>query len=235
MRCNGEGTALRTHQIKILNILSETDKILRRHNIHYWLGFGTLLGAVRHKGFIPWDDDLDICIMRKDRKKLTWILNQELPPHLKAENYTYGFMKICDASDKHIYIDIFSMEKGSVALRKRLLIYRQALAYINGRHSKKAGKLLAACIISLFSLCIVSLARALHFLIPSGRLIYEYESEFYLGLKTHDKKDIFPLRYETFEDAEFPVPYDTDACLTALYGNWRQIPPPEKRYSHQNT
>ena len=52
-RYNGEGTVLRKAQIREVEILIEVDKICRKHNIKYWIDFGTLLGAVRHKGFIP--------------------------------------------------------------------------------------------------------------------------------------------------------------------------------------
>ncbi len=50
-------------QMLCLQGLSEIDRICRKHNLSYWLAFGTLLGAVRHGGFIPWDDDLDLCMM----------------------------------------------------------------------------------------------------------------------------------------------------------------------------
>lgn len=56
-------------QIQI-NILLELDKICRKENLHYYIAYGTLLGAVRHGGFIPWDDDIDICMLRKDYERL---------------------------------------------------------------------------------------------------------------------------------------------------------------------
>lgn len=62
-----------------LEVLRVIDEICTRHNIAYYADWGTLLGAIRHKGFIPWDDDLDICMMRKDYERFLKIAENELP------------------------------------------------------------------------------------------------------------------------------------------------------------
>lgn len=74
-----------------MEVLSEIIRICRKYNITYFAGFGTLLGAVRHKGYIPWDDDIDIALKREDYQKLLQILPQELPEgyHFSTLN-TFG-------------------------------------------------------------------------------------------------------------------------------------------------
>ena len=73
---------LRACQLKQLAILEEIDKICKRHKIEYWLDGGTLLGAVRHDGFIPWDDDIDIGMSLEDEKRFEEIAPKELPAWL---------------------------------------------------------------------------------------------------------------------------------------------------------
>ena len=73
-----ENKNLRKAQLIMFNLLKELDKVCKKNNINYWLDSGTLLGAVRHKGFIPWDDDIDICMLEKDYKKFLKIAKKEL-------------------------------------------------------------------------------------------------------------------------------------------------------------
>ena len=70
---------LRKAQMVMLTILIEFDKICEKHKIMYWIDYGTLLGAIRHKGFIPWDDDIDISIPRKEYNRLLHVIESELP------------------------------------------------------------------------------------------------------------------------------------------------------------
>ena len=111
------------HQ-KVLDILLAVDQVCRQHHLRYYIIAGTLLGALRHKGFIPWDDDLDIGMPRKDYDLFMTHAKEWLPEHYEAINgqndpeYPLSFAKIQDARTtlierKHlkytggIYIDGF--------------------------------------------------------------------------------------------------------------------------------
>lgn len=73
-----ENNILRTYQLAELAILKSVAKVMDENNIRYYLGYGTLLGAIRHKGFIPWDDDIDIFVPRPDYEKFIKIADEIL-------------------------------------------------------------------------------------------------------------------------------------------------------------
>ncbi len=98
----------------ILRLLQEADTILLKmfsdkcaeHGLRYWIDFGTLLGAVRHKGFIPWDDDTDVSMMKNEYEKLWELLPTMFP---KEKGFTWrkhGFIQIC-YKDTPINLDVF--------------------------------------------------------------------------------------------------------------------------------
>ena len=77
-RFNPEGSLLRVHQHRMMELLLAFDAICKRHQIRYWLIGGTLIGAARHQGFIPWDDDMDVQMLREDYLRMLEILPKEL-------------------------------------------------------------------------------------------------------------------------------------------------------------
>ena len=85
---NPEGSTLRKDQKEMLKALVAFAEICKKHNITWWLCSGTLLGAARHKGFIPWDDDVDVTMLKKDYKKLEKILAQ-----MDSDEYFYQSIK----------------------------------------------------------------------------------------------------------------------------------------------
>ncbi len=112
-----------------LSILIEVKKVCDKCNINYYLGGGTLLGAIRHSGYIPWDDDIDIMMLRTDYEKLlenfnkkTENSNYKLISYKNTKNYYYPFAKIVDLrteliesaykpiEEMGIYIDIFPID-----------------------------------------------------------------------------------------------------------------------------
>lgn len=130
-RQSGE-TTLRQAQLVMLRMLKVVDYLCRKHDIPYWICSGTLLGAVRHKGFIPWDDDLDVAMLREDYERFLLIAKHELPNDMflqtKENEPAYdGLVIPCKIRDtksliiasylerknyhKGIFIDIFPFDR----------------------------------------------------------------------------------------------------------------------------
>ena len=136
-RFNPDGSPLRRQQLVMLEMVQELDRICRKHHIPYFLYGGTLLGAIRHNGFIPWDDDLDVGLMRNDYLRLMQVLPDELPSHIVLQtndtdrNYFYFFAKLRDTRSfldegaydrcfkyRGIFIDIFPFDKVQLPLQR---------------------------------------------------------------------------------------------------------------------
>lgn len=96
-------------QYKIFTIFKEVDSVCKKNNIRYYAIGGTCLGAVRHKGFIPWDDDLDIAMPRKDYEKFISIAERDLPENLRLlggteiRKYECLFIKVHDVNTTFIH------------------------------------------------------------------------------------------------------------------------------------
>lgn len=80
-------TAVKQSWAAALDVLSEIDKVCRKYNIKYFADWGSILGAVRHGGFVPWDDDLDICMLRDDYIRFRKVCDSELPSNYCIHDY----------------------------------------------------------------------------------------------------------------------------------------------------
>lgn len=113
MSASGEisGEELKLMQKLQLEILLEVDRICRKHNIRYNLSGGSLLGAVRHKGFIPWDDDIDVRMLREEYERFCEVCKTELnteryylQTNVTEEEYRWGFSRILLNGTKYVRI-----------------------------------------------------------------------------------------------------------------------------------
>ena len=128
--------SLRDIQSVSLNILKYAHELCEKNEIRYWLIYGTLLGAVRHKGFIPWDDDIDIAMTRDDYNLFLEVLKQDakkennpfyLDHFTTSVDYPYYILRICDSryklvfeNTKHIsgiFIDVYPFDDTGINVR----------------------------------------------------------------------------------------------------------------------
>ena len=253
LQLNAEGTSLRRHQQKMLEMLRFIDDLCRKNGIPYFLSGGTFLGAVRHKGFIPWDDDLDIALLKKDHKKLHRLLKQ-LPDScgyaLQANdtdaNYVAPYEKLrClhsvikeeNSNDRYykyngIYIDLFFLEPASKPCH-RIAYYMQRLLLACARRTDCRKSHVQHI---LLRLCYQFIHRiAYPILVSISRLLKPGSVSYPLGsfFNTQFKKEwIFPLQEMEFEGYSFFAPRDSDAMLKAQYGNYWEYPPADKIERH---
>ena len=248
---NGEGTTLRKAQLKMLDILVEVDKICRKHNIPYWLDSGTLLGAVRHGGFIPWDDDMDIAMLKKDYLKLRKFLLLELPPDMvfldwKNERYFgHVFGRVIDKNsylirpvrtfqiqENGIFFDIFPLEQVAFFRLKKIIDYFYGRFYrrLHGFGNSKFEYAISLIFYPL-ALSMTWFAKFLALFFGKNKLTHSFGG--CRVVKPRYKSDIFPLSKLNFENKEFFVPGNYHSYLTLLYGDYMKMPPVEKRASHE--
>lgn len=253
-RYNPEGSELRTLQLKMLDILIIVTRICDKHNLTYWISGGTLLGAVVHKGFIPWDDDIDMEMPLADYKELLKILPNELPDSLYLQTSkekwnqllfskvrdrnSIIYMKDEDASRdkvKGFFIDIVPVERSYMWMKKLLdSMYGRFRRRIKRGMPFHSAKYFFEYCISLvlypISLALVYLARAICAIAKPKKLFYTYGINARHGQKV---EDILPVSYIEFEGAEFFAPHNPHNYLYAQYKcDYTIIPPESGRPQH---
>lgn len=251
---------LRKAQLKMVEILTAIDNVCEKHDIKWWLCYGTLLGAIRHNGFIPWDDDCDIVMMREDYEQFIKVAPTELPKNLHLQNrdidpnYNKSITKIrmdgtrlvsIDEKENEpyhqgIFVDIFVWDyhpKINETILKNIS-WITKLRYKRKKYPKGHWK---RRVLQLYSIGPYLFYSSVLKICSVASLLYRSNKKLpYIGceFKTSDKvfcepNVIFPLKRDVpFEGKYFPVPNDCDCLLTKQYGDYMKLPPVEQRRVH---
>ena len=247
-----------------LNMLIFIDKTCKESNLRYFLCGGTLLGAVRHHGFIPWDDDIDIFMPRPDYERLIELIKDSERYKLLEntdKDYYYNFGKLVD---KHtamiergnesingmgVYIDIFPLDgmpnnEGERAKHFEKLdkIRRRITSFSVGKphFRKNLGILLVNWFYYITNKTTSIQVEQKKYIELAKQYSYDSSEFVYATGGAYKKKDIFPRAWLsagtelTFESVKFQVPTEYDKYLKQLYGNYMELPPVEKRVSHHH-
>lgn len=230
----------------------------QENNICFYLSNGTLLGAVKYGGFIPWDDDIDVFVPREDYDRLLKIYkdnkNYKLFSTDRNENFKFTFAKLCDATtlkiEKNIdngiefgvEIDIFPLDTCSVHILNKYTMLKIKIL--------QNGCILSKFITSkgkpLYKRIIIDVCRRLGFSFFKERLVKITKREISYG-STYAGCLMWPvygssefMPYEIFADTIelsfegelFPAPVGYDTYLRNLYGSYENDPPVDKQKSH---
>jgi len=253
---NPDGSNRRLSQLRMVELLSFLDSFCKKNNIDYWIDSGTLLGAVRHGGFIPWDDDTDVCMKRKDFLKFVKLFgnNQYGDFVLQTHHNDKGFFRfwsvVRDLKTEYIHsddmpcehmlkyrglqIDIFPIidryTNWSVKIA-RAFSWRVNYYYTKEAYSRYH---LYTKLFYYLSKNIVFPLLRIFFRKKQDKLICDYGVGFY-----HENRcinHIFPLSRIKFENIELNCPNNPAAYCELLYGkNYMDMPKDDLIYDHHTT
>lgn len=238
---------------EILSIIDEVVRICDENDLKYYLIGGTLLGAVRHKGFIPWDDDLDIVMPREDFNKFISICNKEIKSSYKLEwittkkNYGFMFAKVCKKETLFeerkgisfgIFIDIFPIDSTNGItneLKIRWKIIKKLKLIMYCKFAKCNLKGFNKIVVNLSNINIIQLLLIKLCSISSnkGKYFTNFGSQYGVIKQTMPKEYYGEGTILKFEDRFYRVPKKYDLVLKSIFGeNYMDIPPENKRKTH---
>lgn len=223
---------LRLIQLANVKLLEMFQKICKENNLQYWIDFGTLLGALRHDGFIPWDDDIDLGMLREDYEKLIEKFKDGFPSNpdlvLEFENNhkTKCFVKISHKKSENLFLDIFPYdfyhsklnEEEKKALSEKIVEARKPKFFNTQRTIDLMRKRFKK----------ITLEKILE----GKKADKENFPALFMGIdfphnwknKVYDWENIFPLKEISFENSTFWAPQDADKVLRSIYGDYMKIP-----------
>lgn len=234
-----------------IGLLDYVVNVCEQYTLRYFLIFGTLIGAVRHKGFIPWDDDIDIVMPRKDYEQLNKILSQTKSERYvllndKTKGYTFPFAKVVDTKTQileetledfeynGIWIDIFPLDgiKNIFHYKACYLINKCRAASIYKQFPKGRGGSYWG-----WKLCRIIGHRFFAKLFNKICTKYDYEASDEVGVmgtyKTHFPREIMDeITLLEFEGKKYCAPKNYDYILSFTYGDYMKLPPENERITH---
>ena len=239
----------------MVEILNDVTGFCDSHHLKYYLGYGTLIGAIRHKGFIPWDDDIDIQMPRQDyedfirlyRKSGKYLLLTPYdqgcyfmwtkvynPETIRKEKYVdYKQFKLIGVD-----IDIFPMDGQPEDLKtykkvtdKRLILYWFIARGVMPLSGLSIKKILVSAFCHMFNpskLIEKYLKNSVE--LPYQNSKYVGFSDCLLPYRDRHRREVFEKRVKAqFENGEYWIPAGYDEYLRNLYGDYMQLPPVEQR------
>lgn len=245
---NPDGSPLREAQLRMLDMLLYIDSVCRQEHIDYCLSDGCVIGAVRHGGFVPWDDDVDVILSKENHRRLcAYLLAHPHPQYALQSHETdphfYGFCnRLKDTHSEYIFdrpdhkvmryrglqIDIFMYEPRVV----------MSLAAVSSQISQLNNRYIAGRCEWLAELLYRTQRHILHPIFELiGRLIgkrhivaHNYGCGF---VRTrYDASLLWPPKPIMFEGHNVQGPHNPDGYLRKQYGDYMQLPPAEQRVAH---
>ena len=242
------------HQQMLLTLLREFDRVCRQLNVSYTLFSGTMLGAVRHKGFIPWDDDLDVLMLREDYRRFlaeahtvldekTFFLQKEFSDHwpmffskLRMNNTTCleTYHPKDPLTHQGVYMDIFPCDNARECESGRKLQFLASKVVIakslwrRGYVAENAKKKI------FMGVCRLLPKKPFLAIAQGGSSKSKYLHSFFGGASSYSKNVYHREYFEDtvkmpFEGEDFSVSSHSHELLEILYGDYMQLPPPEER------